>query len=216
MTAGRFTWLIAAGLSAAVLSGCGGGGENTVNNSYQSAAVVGAEITTPTTITDTRDGKVYKTVTIGGKRWFAENLNYAAKGSVCYENSPDSCDKYGRLYTWDDAMTACPAGFRLPTGYDWWILADDVGGRETAGTKLKSSTGWKDDGNGTDEYGFAALPGGRGDNDGSFDRASAYGFWWSAIEVHTGYAIFFLMDYEVEHMGGNITDDILSVRCVED
>ena len=216
MTAGRFGWMAAVAV-AAVLSGCGGGGENTVNNSYQSAAAVGAEITTPTTITDTRDGKVYKTVTIGGKRWFAENLNYATKESICYENSPDNCDIYGRLYTWYAAMTACPAGFRLPTGYDWGILANDVGGLATAGAKLKSSEGWNDDGNGTDEYGFAALPSGIGD-DGGFSGVGEISFWWSAKEVHTGYALFLLMDYKV-NMGGNIRDgkeSLLSVRCVED
>ncbi len=61
---------------------------------------------------DARDGKTYKTVTIGARTWMAENLNYsdsiAAPGlvgrSICPNNSAENCAKYGRLYTWAAAM----------------------------------------------------------------------------------------------------------------
>jgi len=134
------------------------------------------------TFTDTRDGKVYKIVKIGSQTWFAENLNYALWGSKCYENKANNCAKYGRLYNWKKANKACPAGWRLPNDDDWTTLLDYVGGSDTAGKKLKSTSGWENNGNGTDDYGFSALPGGIGDGSGVFFNAGYVSLWWSATE----------------------------------
>jgi uncharacterized protein (TIGR02145 family) len=157
--------------------------------------------------TDSRDSKPYKKVTIGSQVWMAENLNYDVPNvtsDVCYNNSPDSCVKYGRLYDWGTAMGledsyygktwggsdvnhqgVCPVGWHLPSNAEWTQLTDFVGGASTAGTKLKSSTGWNSYSGvpaGTDDFGFSALPGGNGNSDGYFSSAGNYGTWWSATE----------------------------------
>ena len=105
--------------------------------------------------TDLRDGKTYKTVKIGYQVWMAENLNYETDSSCCYEDKKFFCHKFGRLYSWNAAMQACPAGWHLPSDNEWKTLFEAVGGESvlddmtirfytTAGKKLKSSNGWND------------------------------------------------------------------------
>ena len=165
--------------------------------------------------TDSRDKKVYKTVKIGDSQtWMAENLNYAAKGSVCYENSAANCAKYGRLYDWKTALTACPAGTHLPSDAEWSALMVFVGDKETAGKKLKSVGGWTIN---TDEFGFSALPGGYGLN-GNFDNAGSSGFWWNATEYSADGAYNKEMSYNHENVStfSNNKNALFSVRCVQD
>ena len=116
-------------------------------------------------ITDERDGQVYKTVKIGTQTWMAENLNYAypkqdsSSDSVswCYNNEPDSCAKYGRLYTWDAAMNSCPQNWHLSSFGEWDVLTA-LANYESI--YLKSTSGWSENGNGSDIFGFGVLPGG--------------------------------------------------------
>jgi uncharacterized protein (TIGR02145 family) len=79
---------------------------------------------------------------------------------------------YGALYNWTAAQTACPPGWHLPSDQEWKQLemaigmsqaeADKTSWRSTSGegAKLKSASGWNDNGNGTDDYGFSAKPSG--------------------------------------------------------
>jgi uncharacterized protein (TIGR02145 family)/uncharacterized repeat protein (TIGR02543 family) len=137
--------------------------------------------------TDSRDGKKYKTVTIGSQTWMGENLNHETVNSKCHDNNASNCTKYGRLYTWSAALTACPAGWHLPDTAEWNLLiypvgVNDVGEALAAATKLKATSGWKNDGNGTDDYGFSALPGGCCGSNGA--GAGSYGYWWTATEYN--------------------------------
>jgi uncharacterized protein (TIGR02145 family) len=159
---------------------------------------------------DGRDGKTYKTVKIGEQVWMAENLNFNANGSKCYENQPENCEKYGRLYDWNAAREACPQGWHLPSDGEWTTLTDFVGGEETAGTKLKAANGW----NGLDTYGFAALPGGFGIPD--FDGVGERGYWWSGTE-YADYAWYRVMVSDRENVGRDYDDMryLLSVRCAQ-
>jgi uncharacterized protein (TIGR02145 family) len=168
--------------------------------------------------TDSRDGKKYGTVKIGKQVWMGENLNYNANGSKCYSNQESNCAKYGRLYNWATAKTACPKGWHLPSDAEWTALTDFAGGSSNAGKKLKSASGWSNNGNGTDEFGFSALPGGNGNSNGSFDNVGGYGNWWSSTEGGASYAYGRGMSY----VNANVDryDDgkaeLYSVRCAQD
>jgi len=128
-----------------------------------------------------------KVVTIGTQKWMGENLNRATANSKCYNNSADSCSKYGRLYNWNDALTACPVDWHLPDTTEWNILVSYVETEKNcsncAGKYLKSQSGWYNNGNGEDAFEFSALPGGNGSSDGSFNGAGNYGYWWSSTEI---------------------------------
>jgi len=166
-----------------------------------------------------------KSVKIGNQFWMVENLNDASKGGKCYEDKPENCKKYGLLYTWKEATKACPKGWHLPSNEEWQTLVYFAGGDKRAGTKLKAKKGWNDDddgesGNGTDDFGFSALPGGSAPKDlfKVFEGVGYNGVLWSATELSIDYAYEWFLNYgdsEVSKFrGGKL--DFLSVRCVKD
>jgi uncharacterized protein (TIGR02145 family) len=176
-------------------------------------------------VTDIRDGQKYPTVVINDKAWTAKNINFeATTGSWCYGDDPKNCEKYGRLYDWEAATTACPPGWHLPTRQEWGDLAVFAGGTgddgekgEVAGKKLRAKSGWDDSewGNGTDDYGFAALPGGsrRYDNT-EFINVGKVGIWWTSTSPKDGEAISRSMGNAVV-LGQNYTTAAFAVRCVQ-
>ena len=169
-------------------------------------------------MTDSRDAQIYKTVTIGSQTWMAENLNFGAMFSSCYESEVSNCDKYGRLYTWAVAMDSagkwsangsgcsynllcsptgvvrgvCPEGWHLPTGMEWATLFTEVGGSDLAGKMLKSKSGWNN-GNGA--------------------------FFWSSSEYdkYAAYRVFLGDEYDEAFLDHNYYKYYeFSVRCVMD
>ena len=158
-------------------------------------------------------GQTYRTVRIGSQTWFAENLNYNASGSVCYSNNSSNCTTYGRLYNWSTAMAVCPSGWHLPSKAEWDALGDDA-------RKLKATTGWDSGGNGTDDYGFSALPGGYGSSDGSFGSVGYDGAWWSANEngndSNYAYGRGMYYNYGNAYWDNYSKSNLFSVRCVQD
>lgn len=128
---------------------------------------------------DDRDGRVYKTVTIGSQTWLAENL--AFKSSVgCWapNDNAKNVSIYGYLYNWKTSKNVCPNGWHLPSDAEWTILTATLGGEVNAGLDLREvqgsnaggkmkKTGTKQKGNGlwnspnmgaNNSSGFAALP----------------------------------------------------------
>jgi uncharacterized protein (TIGR02145 family)/uncharacterized repeat protein (TIGR02543 family) len=211
-----------------------GGTLVTMSYTFKADAAIYARWTaTSGMFTDSRGNKSYKWVEIGGKKWMAENLNYDTldgKGSWCYDNKPDSCGRYGRLYNWNTAMAGspsstsrvrgvCPSGWHLPSHQEWEELLIAAG--DNAVDKLKAKTGWKnrsneDSGNGTDDFGFSALPGGGRYTDGTFYGAGYNGYWWTATEDSDGYAYYRSMYYNYVNVDENGNGNGVSVRCVQD
>ena len=172
--------------------------------------------------TDPRDGQSYDIVQIGSQTWMAENLNYEVEGSTCPEGENSNCSRYGRLYTWDIARTVCPEGWHLPDSADFEQLIADVGGADVAGYALKSTSGWFKKGNGSDDYGFKALPagyrlGGSESAPGKFDGIGGYAHLWSATETADGLAYYMRLDFSIKvaKLGAFGKDEARSVRCVK-
>ena len=186
------------------------------------------------------DGYTWSTLTDGASAIYGEG------GSICASLSPDfdacseaaSLDAYGRLYNWHAVMddrNICPAGWRMPTDGDFIDLAF-AGGMDPAdfspdfydvsfitegvGTALKATSGWVNNGNGTDLLGFTALPAGyRGAYGGSFDEAGDRGrFWTSSFNEDYNYPWSWTLSSQFNHFSRatSIPEGGYSVRCIKD
>jgi len=172
------------------------------------------------TLFDSRDGKKYIAVKIDTQIWMAENLNYNTNNSWCYDDSSSNCDKYGRLYTWEAAKNACPAGWHLPSDTEWTTLTNYLGSEDVAGGKLKSTKGWNSpDSGATNSSGFTAIPGGYRDLYGTFYHIGFWGMWWSSTENYTAFAWFRYLGYDRSNVFRDYffnKNNGFSVRCLRD
>lgn len=198
--------------------------------------------------TDVRDGQSYNVVQIGSQTWMAENLNFAlpsamggASKNFCPDGDERNCKKMGRLYTWAEAQSVCPEGWHLPTREDFETLVKVAGGStsegvegssETSGYALKSTSGWFKKGNGSDAFGFRALPAGymaaaesvvnsEADDSyaGKFDGIGGYAYFWSATtdEKESAFAHYLFLDFSssVAELKSFDKFSARSVRCVK-
>ncbi len=158
---------------------------------------------------DSRDMQQYNCAIIGDQAWMTQNLNYSGDDGAgsktnaigyCYgeldHSDASTCIVYGRLYTWHTAMNGesssstnpsnvrglCPSGWHLPSLEEFIELNDFIeldNGVDGVGKSLKSTTGWLNSGNGTDDYGFSAYPTGSRSSDGTYFNNSGFTSWWN-------------------------------------
>jgi len=181
-------------------------------------------------VTNYSDGTSIPLVT-DNTAWGNLGNNNTDKAYCYYNNSDANRDTYGALYTYaaatngdNDGVTqgVCPTGWHLPGDAEWTELVNYVssdGHSGTEGTALKSTSGWNSGGNGTDDYGFSALPGGyRSSSDGSFSNVGDGGYWWSATEFSATSAWYrsLYYDHSDVYRGGSGKSIGFSVRCLRD
>jgi len=161
--------------------------------------------------TDSRDGKIYKTIKIGDQVWMAENLNYdAGEGSYCYKDDSANCEKNGRLYTWDAAGKAAPPGWHLPSDMDWEKLISSFGGIDSIAYSQMIQGGGS---------GFNALPGiGSRDESGNYLDIGKGAYFWSSTEDGDKDALFCVISKfrQKVHLVSRNKKDGFPVRCIKD
>jgi hypothetical protein len=146
---------------------------------------------TENSFTDERNDITYSYVEIGGYVWMAQNLNYAASGSTCY-NHKANCNEYGRLYSFEAAKKACPTNWHLPSNAEWSKLLAVASGSLVAD--------------------FAVLYGGYGNGEDDFTLEGITGSWWSL----EGYYYSITANYDDVQSKIDLPDALNSVRCVRD
>jgi uncharacterized protein (TIGR02145 family) len=183
-------------------------------------------------------------VTIGKQTWATENLNTdkfrngdpipeaktaeewlaahnAKRPAWCYyKDDPANAKTYGRLYNWyavADPRGLAPEGWHVPTEAEWESMLFHLGGNIEAAKKLRSAAGWSNNGGGTNETGFNALPGRQRGGEGKFFAGDESGYWWSSTPFATQTTGFGFYMAPRSIVGKNIYSKCgLSVRCVKD
>jgi len=212
------------------------------------------------------DGNVYHTVTIGTQVWMAENLKVTRyrngdrigttsldtldiSGEVnpkyqwAYDGDQNNANSYGRLYTWysvNDSRNICPAGWHIPTDFEWTIMENYLitNGYNYDGTftsnkcaiSLAATSGWYlgtiEGSVGNTDYpdkrnttGFTSFPSGLRSCDGRFEGLYFGSIWWSSTpDTLFPVARILMLDWNSSSIGraGGLMKYGFSVRCIQD
>jgi uncharacterized protein (TIGR02145 family) len=187
----------------------------------------------------------YDFVNIGNQKWMKRNLNVSlfrngdpipeiktiddwAKANenkqpawCYYNNDPANGEKYGKLYNFyavNDPRGLAPQGWHIPTTAEWGILINLLGGQDVAGKKMKSKIGWNNDGEGTNESNFSALPSGYYSIDSSFLKIGSFSGWWTSTEErdYSAMSCYIFDNFEFAYFDSYYKSGGLSVRCIKD
>ena len=185
------------------------------------------------------------TVTICAQVWMTKNLDVTTyrngdaipqvtdpiqwtnltTGAWCYYNNDAANGPiYGKLYNWyavNDVRGLAPTGYHVPSDAEWTTLETCLGGSSVAGGAMKEAglMHWLSPNTGaTNSSGFAGLPGGLRDFNGTFKVIGSNGVWWSSTETNTSYAWYRLLYYDNGVVfSSNFNKPFgFSVRCLRD
>ena len=159
-------------------------------------------------ITDERDNQTYKTGVFGDQIWLIQNLNFAHENSWCYNDEASNCKSYGRIYSYEAAQEACPAGYHLPSQEDWNKLIEFYGGADVAGGKMSK---WGQD-NFNIKFAGKKLPYGK------YNYMRNYAFYWSSTANDAGNIFVLTIKAGNQNCGWNPVNQNggYYVRCVKD
>ena len=140
-----------------------------------------------------RNKKEIHFVTFAVVEWvdvFFDGLSCKLKPAIrrCLIDKEDSEERamYGKLYNWyaiNDPRGLTPEGWHIPSDEEWKLMIDSLGGKASAGRKMKSTNGWNsisENGNGTNESGFDGLPNDIRQRNGRFKYVGYFGYWWGS------------------------------------
>lgn len=191
------------------------------------------------TLTDSRDGKIYKTVTIDGKTWMAENLNYSDSKTTtalqlrnaCYNSDEANCEMGGRFYSWTAAMNIstayesatataqdmdstgiCPTGWHVPDTTEWQALRTSV---DADAQSLMAIGAWSyySSVTPTNTSGFTAVPAGNGPTSDGGSKAT----FCSATQKGTSGYFVYMLSYSSKVLSRDYLNksSYCSLRCVK-
>jgi len=167
--------------------------------------------------TDKRDGNIYRTITIAGVTWMAENLKFKPKsGAFYFDNDSNNVPGYGILYEWETARNICPAGWHLPSGADYQTLANNFEQKNNWGRIASDPTS------------FGIQLGGMQDYEGTFSEMDESGYYWTSTEydkTNAEYFSYLLIDEkpvidisrkeDITDIHGTEKSNKYSVRCIK-
>lgn len=167
--------------------------------------------------TDKRDGNVYRTITIAGVTWMAENLKFKPeRGAFYFDNDVNNTHTYGVLYEWETAVKTCPAGWHLPSGAEFQNLTNYFEQKANWGKIIGDSSS------------FGIQLGGMQDYEGTFSEMDESAYFWTSTEYDKNNAEYFsylLIDdkavidisrrEDVADIHGTEKSNKYSVRCLK-
>jgi uncharacterized protein (TIGR02145 family) len=164
-----------------------------------------------------------------GRDWTASNINYRLNGETsCYDEIPINCEVYGGLYTYEEALSLCPTGWRLPSLEDWQSLLEQ-GDADVSidGNKIiipgayffKDKSYWGIQNN--PGPGFNVKPSGYQTPNGGYSHLGTYAYFWTRTPSDdplnaNAMAVIFSDQNNNVIISPNLKTNKMSCRCIKD